>query len=300
VLSASPPLTVGMPVYNGERYVAEAIESILGQTHADFELVISDNCSTDATEEICRSYAARDDRISYSRLNHNRGAAYNYNRVFELNRSPLFKFASHDDVCLPRFLEVCLDAYKEAPEDTVLCFPATIEIDASGTRGDRLVDNLDLRQPEPHQRFRALLRGFHLANCLFGVLRASAYRSTRLVEPYDSSDVVLLGELALRGQFQQLDEPLFLRRFHKEMSREANRTTADVIQWFDPSKSAKRSFRRFRMTKEFLRAIDLAPLSRAERMRCRKEFVAAWLPKYWKSMVLEATNGVASLAPRRS
>lgn len=300
MVEAIPPVTVGMPVYNGERYVAEAIESILGQTYSDFEFVISDNCSTDGTEEICRSYAARDKRIVYSRTDKNRGAAHNYNRVFQLSRSPLFKFAPHDDLSASKLLEVCIAALEQASKKTVLCFPATIEIDADGTPRRKLEDNLSLCQAEPHERFRAFLRGYHLSNCLLGVLRASAYSTTRLIGPYDSSDVVLLGELALRGQFLQLDEPLLMRRFHGAMSREANRDKAELARWFDPSTRRRRSFRRLRMFREFMRAVDMTPMSTAERMRCRRELVYAWLPRYWKSMVLEIANGVGPTSHRRT
>ena len=97
-----PRVSVGIPVFNGERFLAETIESILAQTFKDFEIVISDNASTDRTEEICRSYAARDPRIRYNRNDTNRGAAWNHNRVFELARGEYFKWQSHDDFCAPR------------------------------------------------------------------------------------------------------------------------------------------------------------------------------------------------------
>ena len=298
--SATPPLTVGMPVYNGARYVADAIESILRQTYSDFEFIISDNASTDNTEEICRSYAAIDRRIVYSRLAENRGAAPNFNRVFLKNRSPFFKFAAADDVCAPHFLERCKTAYQHAPEDTVLCFPTTIKIDSEGRQQGILEESMDLRQPEPHARFRVFLLNYFYSNCFYGLLRAASYRSTRLHKSYHSADVVLLAELALRGQFWQLDEPLLMRRFHEEMSHEANPTPAKIRSWYDPSKRGTLAFPRIRMFWEFLGAIGTTPMSTTERIRCGKELVTVWIPKNWKRMAWDVVRNAGISIPRRS
>src|SRR6266705_6617015 len=79
-----PRVSVGMPVYNREKYVGAAIEAHLNQTFTDFELVITDNASTAHSEEICRSFAAKDPRVKYYRNPQNLGASGNYRRCFEL------------------------------------------------------------------------------------------------------------------------------------------------------------------------------------------------------------------------
>ena len=84
--SPAPTLSVGLPVYNGERYLAESLDALLAQTYADFELIISDNASTDGTAEICREYAARDPRIRYVRQPVNVGAGPNHNLLVPLAR----------------------------------------------------------------------------------------------------------------------------------------------------------------------------------------------------------------------
>ena len=76
-----PLLSIGLPVFNGERFLTEAIESILQQTFGDFTLVISDSASTDGTEEIGREFACRDPRITFVRRSHNRGAAWTFNTL---------------------------------------------------------------------------------------------------------------------------------------------------------------------------------------------------------------------------
>lgn len=287
---AAPPLTVGMPVYNGETYLSEAIESIIGQTYGDFEFIISDNASTDSTEEICRAYAARDSRIVYSRLDENCGAAPNFNRVFLMGRSPYFKFAAADDLCAPRFLEVCMTTYADAPADVILCFPKTIRIDANGNQEGVIEERMDIRATRPHARLRHYLRHYWLANCFYGVLRAPAYGSTRLHKSYDSADIVLMGELVLRGQFWQVDEALFLRRFHAAMSHKANPTAEGIRQFFDTASRGSRAFPKTRMFWEFWRAIDTTDMSTAERMRCRREFGRIWFKKYWKTIAREAAE----------
>src|SRR3954470_23138397 len=106
----TPRVTIGLPVYNGARYLAEAIESVLAQTFTDFELVISDNASTDATAAIALQYAARDPRVRYSRNRENIGSARNFGRAFELATGEFFKWMASDDLISPEFLENCVAA----------------------------------------------------------------------------------------------------------------------------------------------------------------------------------------------
>src|SRR6476646_2411498 len=126
-----PKVAIGLPVYNGAKYVAEAIESVLAQTYGDLELVISDNASTDATEEICRDYTARDSRVRYARAEQNGGAAWNFNRTFELSRGEYFKWLAHDDAIGPQYLARCLAVLDRDP-GVVLCHTRTGIINGQG------------------------------------------------------------------------------------------------------------------------------------------------------------------------
>jgi glycosyltransferase involved in cell wall biosynthesis len=240
-----PRVTVGVPVWNGARYLDHCLDSLLAQTYDDMEIVISDNASTDRTPEICRAYCLRDERVSYHRQPHNIGAAANYNFLVQQARGELFKWAAHDDVCAPEFVERCVAALDASPSD-VLAFPKATFIDAAGSvlgkhdipmcwRNDvtavgRLHDLLvgDLLLGD----FRATL----LLKCLpqFGVIRRSALDRTRRIGNYGSSDVVLLVELGLLGGFAEVDEYLFSSRVHNDSSLRANETAADLAQWYDP------------------------------------------------------------------
>jgi glycosyltransferase involved in cell wall biosynthesis len=114
--SSIPLVTIGMPVYNGARYLEEAIRSILNQTEKDFVLLISDNCSTDATPAICQHLASEDSRITYVRQSRNLGAVGNFEFVLRTARSPFFMWAAHDDTRSPDCLSEALTVLSANPE----------------------------------------------------------------------------------------------------------------------------------------------------------------------------------------
>ena len=238
--SQAPRLSIGLPVFNGEKFVSDAIGSILGQTYRDFELIISDNASTDKTEVICREYAASDPRIRYYRNDRNLGAAVNFNRTFELASGEYFKWAAHDDMLAPEYLERCVAALDAHP-DAVLCQTLVHQI---GERGEfRLI--FDSSAPgadssRPSERFAASVLTFHYALDIFGVIRAEALSKTRLHLPYAGSDKVLLAELALQSPFVYVKQPLFLHRDHPgRFVHRALKNRDETLVWYGADRSAK-------------------------------------------------------------
>jgi glycosyltransferase involved in cell wall biosynthesis len=284
-------LTVGMPVYNGERYMAETIGTILGQDVDGLELIISDNCSTDATGEIARDFVARDDRVRYVRNERNIGAAQNYNQLVEFSAAPLFKWAGYDDLLLPGHLARCLAVIDAEPE-VIIAYPRTTIIDGDGTVVRDHDDKLHLRQPDPVARVRAFTRDFTLCNPCFGIIRRDVLLRTSLVQPFVSSDVTLLVELALLGQWHEVPERLFLRRIHDTSSRQGKVTMTDVAQWFDPSKRRPLA-PRTRVLYESVRAIERADLPAP----VRREAVLAYLTT-WSGRRARVRAGAAKLAAR--
>ena len=132
-LASPPTVSIGLAVYNGENYLALAIESVLAQTFTDFELIISDNASTDHTPEICAEYAAKDNRIRYHRNSSNIGATRNENLTFAMSRGKYFRWLGHDDLCAPDQLAACV-AVLESDPTVVLCHSEVVEIDDDGNR----------------------------------------------------------------------------------------------------------------------------------------------------------------------
>jgi hypothetical protein len=132
LMDSTPLLSIGLFVYNGERFLEETLDSILSQTFTDFELIISDNASTDRTAEISQAYARADSRISYYRNEKNMGAGWNLRRVYELATGKYFKWAAADDLLEPEFLRRCVEALESDP-GCVVAYARTKEIDANGT-----------------------------------------------------------------------------------------------------------------------------------------------------------------------
>jgi len=126
-----PSLTIGIPVYNGEKFIGAALESLLAQTFEDFEVVISDNASTDNTAQICKAYAEKDKRIIFHQHVQNLGAIKNFNLLVSLANGKYFKWAACDDICAPTFLETCIAALEQDPS-VVLAHPKVKVIDSQG------------------------------------------------------------------------------------------------------------------------------------------------------------------------
>jgi glycosyltransferase involved in cell wall biosynthesis len=295
MINEKPRVSIGLPVFNGEEYLAETLDSILAQTYSDFELIISDNASTDGTQEICRAYAARDRRIRYFRNETNLGAAKNYNRVFELSSGEYFKWAAHDDLYAPEYLERCVEVLDREPS-VVICHPETIMIDEHSEYVEDFDDYLDLRSPRPHERLRDyLFRPVGRCNAIIGVIRASELKQTPLIESYVGSDAVLLGELSLHGQVYRVPEHLFFRRDHPQASQRANPTRSARAAWFDPANRGKIQLPiTWKHFFEYLRAIRRVRLNWYEQTRCYL-YMVKWLGKHlvwplqrrWRKMVAE-------------
>lgn len=212
-----PRVSIAMPAYNCERYVGQSLESLLAQTFGDFELVISDNASTDGTEDVCRKYAALDRRIRYVRRTTNVGGPGNFRHVFSLCTGEFHKWSTADDFWDPTYVERCV-AVLDARPDTVLCYTHTRLVDSDGRPFQDYVDTLDIGDDSPRERFVEVLRRIGLCNAHLGVIRRAAMERTRLIGNERASDVHFLAELALHGKFALVPEWLFYRRFHPASS----------------------------------------------------------------------------------
>jgi len=283
--TAYPLVSVGIPVYNGQNYLAEAIESILAQSFEDLELIISDNASTDATSEICREYTARDERIRYVRNDKNLGAAHNYNQLVHMADGRYFKWHAHDDVCAPTFIEKCV-AVLEADPDVVLCFTQTDGIDESGNVFRSYDNTMEADGDQPWKRFYATACQRHnmTASMTFGLMRAEVLRKTHMIGAFSSADRVLVGELALHGRIQMIPEVLFFKRDHPQVHWMLYKTRQQRIAWYDPTQKDTRTFPHWRLMQEHLVSLGNAPLSTGERL---KSYAAMtfWLRYNWRHLL---------------
>lgn len=209
--AAAPLLSIGMPVYNGEHTIAAALESLLGQTFGDFELIVSDNASSDGSWKIIEAFAARDRRIRALRQAQNIGANANYSAVFRAARGKYFKWASSNDWCAPEFLQRCVEQL-EADPGIVLVAPRTRLFESDIASCTEYPGDIACTQPNAADRFIHVGMCLKLNNVVNGVVRAGALRRTRLVEHYPGADVVLVAHLALLGRIVLLPQRLFYRR----------------------------------------------------------------------------------------
>jgi glycosyltransferase involved in cell wall biosynthesis len=207
-MTSIPLVSVGLYVYNGQRFIKEALDSILNQTFSNFELIISDNASTDRTAEIAEAYARRDNRIRYYRNEKNRGAGWNWWRVYELAVAKYFKWAAVDDLLEPDFLRRCVGILESDP-GCVIAYAQTKEVNEIGAFIKNYAAPIKAASKDPVSRFREMILTDHNCYQIFGVIRMSALRQLPRHGIYVNGDRVLLARLALLGRFFEVPEPLF-------------------------------------------------------------------------------------------
>jgi glycosyltransferase involved in cell wall biosynthesis len=285
-IDKSPKVSIGLAVYNGEKYLQEAIDSILAQTFTDFELIISDNASSDRTEEICREYATCDSRIRYYRNATNIGGIKNENLTFALSRGQYFRLAAHDDVLAPELLEKCVEVLDRNPS-VILSYTTTIKID----RQSNYLGTIDrdmANSNDPCKRLRDLTR-HHDCELAYGLIKADILHKTELQPDYPESDFGFLCELSLYGQFYRVCDPLFYRRYHLERSALTYSDIFQKIAWLKPEVKDPNynniywldlitGFLNYQFIQflHFWRAIERAPLNAKQRFNCYL-YVIIWL-----------------------
>lgn len=265
-----PKLSVGVPVFNGQKYLHQALDCLLAQDMEDFELIISDNGSTDESEAICREYARRDRRIRYIRSEQNHGATWNFRRVFDLAEGTYFKWAAADDECYPTMFRRCLETLEAADPSVVLVYPRFEFIDeegtvAFGTRWDHIQTSASL----PCVRLAHVL--FH---CLYGVAEYGIYRTAvlRRTRPYASlaADWIKLAELSLYGRIVEVPEVLLRPRVHASNSDKINPSWRQLLLWHDPCHPGYSRWMTYDLAiiSEYLKSISVTPLNQMNRLSC--------------------------------
>jgi glycosyltransferase involved in cell wall biosynthesis len=208
-VSRQPFVSIGLPVYNGQNFLRQAMEALLAQDYGNFELIISDNGSTDGTEAICREFAGRDRRVRCVRHSENRGSPWNFKFVVDEARGEYFLWAAHDDLWSESFLRKCV-AMLEAHPSAVLCCTEINFIDGLGKRSIHYAGykNIETLGKGPAGRIHELISRIGWF-AIYGLMRTEATRRISLGMSEYGYDVVLLLELLLQGDFTKVKEPLF-------------------------------------------------------------------------------------------
>jgi glycosyltransferase involved in cell wall biosynthesis len=261
----SPLITIGVPAYNAEAHLGATLESLLAQTFGDFELIVSDNASADSTQDIVEEYRRRDARIRYERHALNIGANGNYAGLVQLARGTFFKWSAASDWCAPTFLERCKDELS-SHDDAVLAVPRTRVFQDTPDVAQDYPWDLEILDDTPSARLQRLTSELSLNNAMNGLIRTSALRSVRPMQPYLGADVVLMGELALCGKFRLLNERLFYRRMDQATATAMQNRSAVWAHHY-PTRTAKALFQGTKRQFGWLRAVLAARMSSTERAR---------------------------------
>jgi glycosyltransferase involved in cell wall biosynthesis len=274
-LNLVPRLSIGLPVYNGEKFLSEAIESLLGQSYQDFELIVSDNASTDNTAEICRRYAEQDSRVRYVRQAHNIGLVANHDFVVEEARGELFKCAAYDDLYGRELLARCVEAL-DADPDAVLAHSWSTMIDESGNVLGTYGRGVAMDSARASVRFHNILSGV-CHDYEYGVMRTATLRRTMKRGSFHNADRLFNAELALHGRFQLVPDWLYFRREH---AGNIPQTARDRCTTFDPRRANRWRHPAVRLYGEYLwaivKAIKTAPLQPKDQLECYSQ-LAHWM-----------------------
>jgi glycosyltransferase involved in cell wall biosynthesis len=293
MLHRVPLVTIGLPVFNGEKYLERSLDAILAQTYENIELVISDNASTDRTESICRSYAAKDPRVKYSRNETNFGVFRNNNKVLALGSGTYFMLAGHDDLRSPEQIARCVAVLEEKPQ-YVLAYVATTYIGEHDEELGIKETVLDVGSTDIVTRFREIIRVDHKIEPGYGLIRYTALSNVRFGH-YADSDRVLIAELGLRGPFYRNSESLFFRRDHPLNSTQQSRYGR--TEWYNPDSKSRFVFPYCRQGLEYCRAIALSKLDLETKFRCYKA-MGTWVVRHRRHLLGDGKHFVRSVLPR--
>lgn len=289
--ASRPVVSIGLPVYNGERYLDAALRSILNQTYSDLELIICDNASTDSTQEICLKYARSDPRIRYFRNETNIGGANNHNLTFKHAKGKYFRWAAHDDVLAPDLIEKCVDILEHNP-NIVLCCTDCLIIDDQSTPGEtyRCVNGTS---PNVFTRF-IQLSGGHPCFEAYGVMRRELMQKTGLHGNYPAADRQFLVHMGLFGPFHCIPEPLLQKRFHSGMSTRTFRDDYDRYAWFGEKDRSRLAPPHLLQLLHQLQIITSSPIPMSIKLKCyaymmrwaisRRAWFAHEIPIFWRRL----------------
>ena len=289
-----PSLSMGLPVYNGENLLREAMNSLLSQSFTNFELIVCDNHSSDSTPDICKYFADSDPRVVCLRNDQNIGAAANFHKVATLARGQYFAWVNHDDLWARTYFEDCISLLTTHPT-AVLAYSRASYVKVDNNDSIRLKDHLGLVGSSSLQR----LQRFHylLKTCprveapglwtpVYGVIRRHTLEKTGRIGPYIGSDTVLLEELLMHGEFLEVPKPLFCKRDHPSRSMRSSFAIDRRIEWYTGQRAPILLFPRWRQLFERLLAVQRTNIRRRDKVGCYWEMIDFCILNYKAANVL--------------
>lgn len=272
-----------MTAYNDEKYIGEALESLLAQTYRDFTLLISDDCSTDRTPEICRQYAEKDSRILFVRHEQNGGSFANFKYVLSKIDTPFFISCAGHDRYHPQFIEKLLLFIQK--EDVVVVYPQSQEIEMGGALGQIFQDDYPTyTMSRASDRYRYMLEHLRTCNVFQGIWKTEVITNIYL-KPVISNDVLMLLHAALMGKFKQYKEILYFRRKTREENKDDTRWRRQVNmitgEYSKKSPNASLLKNRFILENVKMLWVTDSRLSFASKLALSLETVQTWAYRFY-------------------
>jgi glycosyltransferase involved in cell wall biosynthesis len=275
---AAPLVSIGLFAHNEGAFIRQSLDSLLAQDYPNLEIVISDNCSSDDTANVCSELAAQDDRIRFERQETNIGAAANSIRVLERSRGKYFMWASGHDLWSPGIVSLCVSALEKRPLATVAYGPARW-IDADGNPLPRESGCYDSRGMNTMDRLFITFWGN--LHPVLGIIRAESLKSIPKLHACAGSDQIVMAELALRGEILFIPDAHWSRREprgHETRKEKMNRYTSDDFgltgSWLD------RTLPLLRLPLEILRAVWRSDLRFTGKLATSLALLPAFLVRY--------------------
>lgn len=289
-----PLVSIGLPVRNGARFLAETAESVLAQDHERLELIISDNASDDGTEEVCRELARSDRRVRYHRQRRNIGLLNNFNEVQRLTRGKFFKWIGDDDWLAPGYLSRCLAVLAEDPR-LILVTTQQLYVSPDGMSRTLPYCRTELRSPQPDVRFAEMLRllteSHLLLDPLYGLMRLPVVRRIPRRNML-REDETFAAMLALAGPFGHVSEILARRRTRPFTRLPVIAERLDVPRWHARIATALQC-------RVLLHAVEQAGLDPGQRRRARAAVARLYLRRHLRTAINRGRKLTAMLAENR-
>jgi glycosyltransferase involved in cell wall biosynthesis len=284
---SEPTITIGLPVFNGEARLSEAIRSLLSQTFDDFIIVASDNSSADRSADILAEFARSDRRVVVHRHERNRGAAWNFNFVASKAHSRFFMWAAHDDLWRSDCLSLFVNSMEDQPDAAlVYCHAVPIGNHNQPVRAP-CAGFANMADP-PAERLKRIVGSWEIHSAVCGMYRTEMLKRTRLFQPCLASDIVLLAELAVLGKTVEIEDECAFKRIPEPES--AYRSRAEQLRYVsDPSaKHRVPELIGAHVTREVVRGILNLPIPLSSRVALAGVAWKTYMKRLWLTDVKDA------------
>ena len=283
----NPLISIGMCVYNEERFISQALDSLLSQTYRNFELIIVDNASEDATGQICQDYQSRDNRIRYFRNAANIGGAGSSKLVLAKSSGKYFMLAGGHDLWHPDYISECLNVLESDPQ-VVLCYAQVLVIDQNGHHQQLVKKAIDTRSLDDFDRCRATIWGLSripICDPIYGLMRTDSLRRAGLRNVWGPDNLILI-ELSLNGAIAQVKNPLYYRRMNRNPSKDVALWTEKYLERIDPENIKKRIVLTYsRMCYEYFKIISRSDFTIPQKMTLFVDAFASICHRWGRGML---------------